>query len=109
MTGGSLYFKSQSSPLTSSNLDNSPSTFNVPIVCDPFTMSSLPLVPAPQSTSPPPTLQVYSRQNQSQPPPCDSTQVPTTLSPPALPPESDLPIALRIGMRSVIHVPIILL
>ena len=63
-------------------------------------MSSSPLVPAPQSTAPPPHLQVYSHRNRSQPPPCDSTQVPTTLSPSALTPESDLSIVLRKGMRS---------
>ena len=63
-------------------------------------LSSSPSIPAPQSASPPQPFQVYSRRNRSQPPPCDSTQVPTTLSPPALTPESDLPIALRKGMRS---------
>jgi len=42
-----LYFKSQSSPLTPSNPDNFPSTFNVPIVCDPFIVSSSPSVPVP--------------------------------------------------------------
>ena len=89
----SFYFKSQSSPLTPSNPDNSSNTFNIPIVCDPLTVSS-PSVLAPQSPAAPPPLQVYSRRNRSQPPPCDSTPVPTTLSPPALTPESDLPIAL---------------
>jgi len=77
----SLYFKSQTSPLTPSSPDNSFTTFNVPFVCDPLTVSSSPSVPAPQSASPPP-LQVYSRRNRSQLPPCDSTQVPTALSPP---------------------------
>jgi len=96
----SLYFKSQSSPLTPSNPDNSSNTFNVPIVCDPLTVSSSPSIPAPQSTAPPPLLQVYSHRTRSQPPPCDSTQVPTTLSPPALTLESELPIALQKGMRS---------
>ena len=52
----SLYFKSQSSPLTPSNPDNSPSTFNVPIVCDPLIVSSSPSVPAPHSASPSPPL-----------------------------------------------------
>ena len=37
---------------------------------------------------------------ETKPPACDSTQVLTTLSPPALTPESDLPIALRKGMCS---------
>ena len=96
----SLYFKSQSSPLTPSNPDNSSNTFNVPIIYDPLTVSSSPSVPAPQSPAPPPPLQVYSRRNRSQPPPCDFTPVPTTLSPPALTPESDLPTALRKRMRS---------
>jgi len=106
----SLCFKSQSSPLTPSNPDNSPSTFIVPIVCDPLTMSSSPSVLAPQSASPPPPLQVYSRRNRSQPLPCDSTQVPTILSPPALTPESDLPIALqKVCVLLVIPLPIILL
>jgi len=76
----SLYFKSQSSPLSPSNLVNTPSTFNIPIVCDPLIVSPPPSDHAPQSASPPP--------------PCDSTQVPTTLSPLALTPESDLFIAL---------------
>ena len=52
----SLYFKSQSSPLAPSNPDNSSNTFNVPIVCDPLTVSSSPSVPAPQSPAPPPPL-----------------------------------------------------
>jgi len=52
----SLYFKSQSSPLTPSNPDNSSSTINVPIVCDPLTVSSSPSVRPPQSASPPPPL-----------------------------------------------------
>ena len=95
----SRYFKSQTSPLPPSSSDTSSHTFNVPLVCDPLTVSSSPSVPAPQSASPPP-LQVYSRRNRSQLPPCDSTQVPTALSPPALTPESDFPIALRKGMRS---------
>jgi len=57
----SLYFNSQSLPLTPSNSNNSPSTFNVPIVCDPLIVSSSPSIPTPQSASPPPSLQVYSR------------------------------------------------
>jgi len=57
----SLYFKSQSSPLTPSNPDNSHSTFNVLIVCDLLTVSSSPSVPAPRSASTQPPLQVYSR------------------------------------------------
>ena len=61
----SHYVKSQSSPLTPSNPNNFPSTFNVPIVCDPLTVSSSPLVRAPQSASPPPPLQVYSCRNRS--------------------------------------------
>jgi len=56
----SLNFKSQSSPLSPSNLVNTSSTFNVPIFCDPFTVSSSPSVPVPQSISSPPPLQVYS-------------------------------------------------
>ena len=43
----SLYFKSQYSSLSPSNLFNTPSTFSVPIVCDPLTVSPPPLVPAP--------------------------------------------------------------
>jgi len=82
----SLYFKSQFSPLSSSNPVNTPSTFNVPIVCDPLTVSSSPSVPAPQSTSSLYPLQVYRHRNRSQLPPCDSNQVSTTLSPPTLTP-----------------------
>jgi len=52
----SLYFKSESSPLSPSNHVNIPSTFNVPVVCDPLTVSS-------SSTSSPLPLQVYSRRN----------------------------------------------
>ena len=48
----SLYFMSQSSPLTPSNPDNSPSTFKVPIICDPLTVSSSPSVPAPHFSTP---------------------------------------------------------
>ena len=94
----SLYFKSQSSPLSLSNLVKTPSTFNDSIVCDPLTMSPPPLVLAPQSASPSP-LQVYSHRNRSQPSPCDSTQVPTTLSLLALTLVFDLPIALRKDMH----------
>ncbi|WVY93382.1 hypothetical protein V8G54_032470 [Vigna mungo] len=68
-----------------------PTTVDIPIVCDPLDSHS------PQDRPSTPPLQVYSRRNRL---PHDSPPVPPPVSPPTPANESDLPIALRKGIRS---------
>ena len=82
----SFYF----SHLSSSSVPPPP-TVDIPIVCDPLDSHS------PQDRPSTPPLQVYSRRNRL---PHDSPPVPPPVSPPAPANESDLPIALRKGIRS---------
>ncbi|XP_052725873.1 retrovirus-related Pol polyprotein from transposon TNT 1-94 isoform X1 [Vigna angularis] len=80
-----------------------PVTVDIPLICDP-PGDAPPILSSPSldSHSPqdhpsPPPLQVYSRRNCL---PHDSLRVPPHVSPPAPATESDLPIALRKGIRS---------
>jgi len=82
-------------------------TINIPNVCDPPsvpTSSATSNSPQPPPSVPPvdrPPLQVYSRRHCCQPPPHDSFQVPSHLSPSVPTTEFDFPIALHKGMCSI--------
>ena len=100
---------------SSSRCEPPSTTIDIPVVCDP---PSVPTSSATSDSPQPPTsvpiadrppLQVYSRRHRCQPPTHDSHQVPSYLSPPVPTTESDLPIALRKGMRSTLIIPLIML
>jgi len=89
----------------SSRCEPPSTTIDIHVLCDP---PSLPTSSATSDSPQPhpsvpianrPPLQVYSRRHRCQPPPHDSHQVASYLSPPIPTTESDLPIALRKGMR----------